>query len=239
MSELDALLELDSAGGDLEPDQPAAESEGRSALTDEPRAPADVFESPKGYRARMARIALPLIAEGQEINILAARLGVAENTLRGWCMAFDEESYRQAMAGQISARLAHYAAQLEEATRAAQDAVEMTRNRETVIIEDGMKGQRYQLLGPELAKAADAQSKAAERASKVWQWLAERRRPDLFKPPGSGDDGARSGIKATFTFILPPPIDRGARAGRVLEGEARKKEAEPAPAAQSAAESEA
>lgn len=185
---------------------------GRSALAAERASGVRPEFTPEG-RAKVAAAALPRIAAGERLADVAADVGVSDHTLSTWLLTYDEPAYREAQRSQLAGYLVDFAGHQVDAVTDAAAASQMVHDRETVLVGDGPGGTRMQLLGPELAKTADARSKIAERASRYFQWMAETRFPKAFTRGGADTGGL---VRASFTFIID---GRPTSPGRTIEAQ--------------------
>lgn len=164
-------------------------------------------------RDLIAAAALPRIAAGERLADVAVDVGVTADTLSGWLLTYDEPAYREAQRAQLAGYLVDFAGHQVAAVADAEKASQMVHDKRVVVIDEGEKGTRYQLLGPELAKTADARSKIAERASRYFQWMAETRFPKAFAKGGADTGGL---VRASFTFIID---GRPTSPGRTIEAQ--------------------
>jgi hypothetical protein len=217
MGELEALLQIEaerlneqSSRSDASPsgvDQAGGKS-GRFSPEIIARSPASAPSGVSGFgasafppsrRAAVCGEVLEAIREGYSLRAAAAGYGLSYQTLLSWIITHDEPAYREALAAQVGKRLTFYASSAAAADHSAAVAEEKLMAGERIVIEEGEHGTRYALAGVELAKVARVRAQVALDGAKHWQFLAERRLPQLYKP----DAGAgMTGVKASFTFVL-------------------------------------
>lgn len=163
------------------------------------------------YRRKISAVALQALAEGVHIDRVAANCGVARVTLRGWLISIDEPAYREALAGQIGAKLARLGEHADAAVADVEEAAQLTRDGVVAVVGSGIAA-RSVMIGPELAKVARARAGVLSDAARLLHWQAEKRLPKLF-----ADEKAGAGpVRASFTFIIN---GQPAPGGRVIDGD--------------------